>query len=71
METGMQQPNNIPIELECWMIKHGIMESERSPGFTSHAKVTQPKDESAHAKAVRTGISAAWRPVYSGQEPPF
>tara|TARA_R110000803_G_scaffold53350_1_gene109498 strand:+ start:2577 stop:2777 length:201 start_codon:yes stop_codon:yes gene_type:complete len=47
----MQQPNNIPIELECWMLKYGIVESERSPGFTSHVKVTQPKKESEHTKA--------------------
>ena len=67
----MQTTEELPIELECWMLKHGIMESERSPGFTSHAKVTQPKEESEHAKAVRTGVSSSWRPIFSGQEPPF
>ena len=67
----MQTTEELPIELECWLIRHGIMEPTRAPGFVSHGAAAQPKQESEHAKAVSTGIGMGWKPEFAGQEPPF
>lgn len=61
----------LPIELECWMIRNGIMESTRAPGFVSHGVAVQPQQESEHVKAVRTGIGIGWKPSFDGEQPPF
>jgi hypothetical protein len=44
-----------PIELECWLIRHGILES-KTVAVTD--KVTQ-------------AATPAWKPEFKGQEPPF
>jgi len=64
--------DTVPIELECWMLKWGILSTEdRYSIYGSNADVVWPKEETPHEHAVRTGISMGWMPSYEGEEPPF
>jgi len=58
----------IPIELDCWMLRWGIMPIEHMP---RNPDVVWAKEETAHEKAVRTGIGMGWKPSYDSEEPPF
>ena len=58
----------IPIELECWMLKWGVMPREHIPASPD---IVWPKKETAIEHAVRTGTSMGWKPSYEGEEPPF
>lgn len=55
----------LPIELECFLMTWGFFESERGPGYKPHAPVyiaperTDPRE------------SIGWMPSYPGEEPPF
>ena len=54
---------DIPIELDCWMLKWGILPREhmtRTPDVVWPVK----KDE-------RHKVSVGWKPSYEGEEPPF
>jgi hypothetical protein len=67
MVIGMQT-TEIPIELECWMLKWGILPKEH---LTPKPDIVWPEKESEHAHAVRTGTSMSWMPSFEGEEPPF
>tara|TARA_R110000822_G_scaffold26359_5_gene79396 strand:- start:206 stop:394 length:189 start_codon:yes stop_codon:yes gene_type:complete len=58
----------IPIELDCWMLKWGIMPIEHMP---RDPDIVWAKEETDHQKAVRTGIGMGWMPKDSSEEPPF
>ena len=52
----------IPIELECWMLKWGILPQEHrqsKPDIVWPIKKESPFDYKA------------WKPEYEGEEPPF
>jgi hypothetical protein len=68
----MQTTEEIPIELECWMLKHGILPAEDMRAlYGSNSDIVWPKEETAVEYAVRTGTSMGWMPSYEGEEPPF
>jgi len=68
----MQITEEIPIELECWMLKHGILPAEDMRAlYGSNSDIVWPKEETAVEYAVRTGTSMGWMPSYEGEEPPF
>jgi len=68
----MQATEEIPIELQCWMLKHGILPADDMRAlYGSNSDVVWPKEETPHEHAVRTGISMGWKPSYEGEEPPF
>ena len=58
----------IPIELECWMLKWGILPKEH---LQPKPDVVWRKKETPEAYAVRTGQSMSWMPSVAGEEPPF
>lgn len=58
----------IPIELECFMLKWGILPKEHIP---AKPDIVWPKEETPEEYAVRTGTSMGWKPSYEGEEPPF
>ena len=71
METGMQT-TNIPIALECWMLKHGVLSADDMRAiYGSQSDIVRPKEETPHEHAVRTGMSMGWMPSYEGEEPLF
>lgn len=53
---------DLPIELECFLLKYGFFESERAPGSKAHAPVHIPE---------RMEEYKAWTPSFKGEEPPF
>jgi hypothetical protein len=59
----MNNNQELPIELECWLIRHGILESEYAPGAHRHAPIARPRNGNTPAPA--------WKPEFAGQEPPF
>jgi hypothetical protein len=59
MQTIEQE---LPIELECWLIRHGILETNKAPGAGSHAPIYMEDEEPPFE---------AWKPSYLGEEPPF
>jgi hypothetical protein len=59
---------DIPIELDCWMLRWGVLPMEHLP---ANPDVVWPEPESDHAKAVRTGIGMGWKPSFDGEEPPY
>ena len=52
----------LPIELECFLLKYGFFEREHAPGRRAHAPVHIPE---------RVEEYKAWRPSYEGEDPPF
>ena len=56
----MQINQELPIELECWLIRHGILESEYAP--IARPQPRKPKGNTPNP---------AWIPEFAGQEPPF
>ena len=57
----------VPIELECWMLKWGILSKEdRYSIYGSKADVVWPE-----VKEDLTKVSKGWKPSYDGEEPPF
>jgi len=55
----------LPIELECFLIKYGFFEREHAPGYKRHAPVHIDKQEDD----IRS--QRGWTPSYPGEEPPF
>jgi hypothetical protein len=63
----MQTTEEIPIELECWMLKHGILPAEDMRAlYGSKPDVVWPEE-----KEDLTKVSMGWKPSYDGEEPPF
>ena len=62
MEHGMTE-QELPIELECWLLKHGILPVEYLP---SKPDVVWPE-----IKEDLTKVSKGWKPTYEGEQPPF
>ena len=52
----------LPIELECFLIRNGFFEREHAPGYKAHAPVAWP---------VKTERPMGWTPSVKGEEPPF
>ena len=62
MVHGMTE-QELPIELECWLLRHGILPIEYLP---SKPDVVWPV-----TKEDLTKVSKGWKPSYEGEEPPF
>lgn len=56
----------LPIELECFLITWGFFESDRAPGSIRHAQISKPKVKKTGAEA-----NPAWVPSAPGEQPPF
>ncbi len=56
------QTTEIPIELECWMLKWGVLPKEHLPGKPD---IVWPE------KKENPFDYQAWKPSYDGEEPPF
>lgn len=54
---------DLPIELECFLLKYGFFENDKMPGAHLHAPVKIKEKQPVQA----TG----WVPEYDGQPPPF
>ena len=52
----------IPIELDCWMLKYGILPVEH---LSAKPDIVWPKKPDDRLK------SKGWKPSYEGEEPPF
>ena len=63
MELEKNTTSDIPIELECWLLKHGFFEKDKGPSL--HAEVAWPDkpDDKMESKG--------WKPSFEGEEPPF
>jgi len=68
MEFGTMMIKEIPIELECWMLKNGVMPIEHMP---AKPDIVWPIEETEHARALRTGVSNSWKPTFDYEQPPF
>jgi hypothetical protein len=55
----------LPIQLECFLMTYGFFENDKAPGSHLHAQVKHPKIVSRDPKP--TG----WTPSFKGEEPPF
>ena len=55
--------DEIPIELECWMLRHVILPKEYA----------EPKPDIVWpvVKEDLTKVSKGWKPSFEGEEPPF
>lgn len=62
MEHGMME-QELPIELECWLLRHGILPKD----FTK----SKPDVVWPIKKEELTKVSKGWKPSYEGEEPPF
>lgn len=63
----MQITEEVPIELECWMLKWGVLPSEHMRSlYGSNPDVVWPQPEEDLTK-----VSKGWKPSYDGEEPPF
>lgn len=58
-----QTQTEIPIELECWMLRWGILPREY---LSSKPDIVWPE-----VKEDLTKVSKGWKPSYEGEEPPF
>jgi len=59
----MQTTEQLPIELECFLIKYGFFEPTRAPGSKRNSDVYIPEPVK--------DVFKAWKPSYPGEEPPF
>ena len=67
MEIGMQTiEQELPIELECWMLKHGVLSADdKAALYGSQSDIAWPEP-------IRDPLaSQGWKPSYEGEEPPF
>jgi len=64
MEHGMTE---IPIELECFMLKWGILSKEDR--YTIYGR--KPDVVWPEVKEDLTKVSKGWKPSYEGEEPPW
>lgn len=53
----------IPIELECWMLKWGVLPREH---LAPNPDIVWPD-----IKEDLTKVSKGWKPSFEGEEPPF
>lgn len=56
---------DLPIELECFLLKYGFFEREHAPGYKAHTPVyiAEPKTDPRDVRG--------WTPSFKGEEPPF
>lgn len=54
----------LPIELECFLLKYGFFENDKAPGSHLHAQVRHPTPK-------REDVAVGWKPSFKGEEPPF
>lgn len=59
MVIGMQITTELPIELECWLLKWGILPDEHR---TRKPDIIWPEKKEVYQ---------AWKPSYDGEQPPF
>ena len=65
MELGMSQ--EIPIELECWMMKWGVLSREDMRDlYGSKPDIVWPEVVDDLTKE-----SKGWKPSFDGEDPPF
>jgi len=50
----------LPIELECFLLKYGFFERQHAPGRNAPVYIAEPKEE-----------YVAWKPSFDGEEPTF
>lgn len=56
----------LPIELECFLLKYGFFERDRAPNYIPHTRVSKPK-----TKRKLPSKSQGWTPSFEGEQPPF
>lgn len=61
----MQTTEELPIAIECFLLKYGFFESEWAPGSKRNAPVAVIKEKDDRMK------SKGWMPSYDGEDPPF
>ena len=62
MEIGMQTTEELPIELECWLLKWGILPQEHR----------QSKPDIVWPEVKENPFDyQAWKPTPGDEEPPF
>lgn len=52
--------DELPIELECFLIRYGFFENTKSKGKNTPVFIAEPVEE-----------YKAWTPSYPGEDPPF
>ena len=62
MELEKNTTSDIPIELECWMLKHGILPQEHRIAKPDIVWPAKPDDRME---------SKGWKPTHDGDEPPL
>ena len=55
---------DLPIQLDCFLMTWGFFENDKAPGSHLHAQVRQPIQR-------RELVSVGWKPSFEGEEPPF
>jgi len=55
----------LPIELDCFLMTWGLFERDRAPGAVRHTRIAHPK------KNEHRMLSVGWKPSFDGEEPPF
>lgn len=58
--------SDLPIELDCFLIKWGFLEPQWAAGSQRHAPVHIAEPVVDDIRSVR-----GWVPSYAGEEPPF
>jgi hypothetical protein len=60
------QTTDIPIALECWMLKHGVLSADDMRAmYGSQSDIAWPEPTRD------TMVSQGWKPSFDGEEPPF
>jgi hypothetical protein len=62
MVIGLQITDELPIEIECFLLNLGFFEPTRAPRSGRNAPV--------HI-AEKVEQYKAWKPIYDGEDPPF
>lgn len=55
---------DLPIQLECFLMTYGFFENDKAPGSHLHAQVKHPTPKPEIQ-------SVGWMPSFKGEEPPF
>lgn len=54
--------DELPIEIECFLLNMGFLKATRPPGYKPTSQVHIPEETKKYR---------AWKPSYHGEEPPF
>lgn len=57
---------DLPIQLECFLMTYGFFENDKAPGSHLHAVIKHPEPV-VYGAPKPTG----WVPSFKGEEPPF